>query len=237
MVNPALTVLDGSNAVNSGLSFVFDAGQDVRFESLSWTRFDGDEVLRMDMDIQGHDSGAATVRNCRFLGNGARQIIRARVPRLELVDNLIAGNTLAGPERAAVLGDSHSNFNAFAIITNNTIANNSGAPGLMLRWDESSDRVGEIANNIIWGNGTPDIDLSAFNHANTALILSSNVYASVSNPGPLASNNLVANPLFVNAGAGNYALSPSSPAVNSGVGFQLYGTPSVDLVGNQRIIG
>lgn len=238
MINPSLTVLDGANAANSGLSFVFDAGQDVRFESLSFTRFDADVVLAMDMDILGDDAGAAVVRNCRFVGNGARQVIRAAVPRLEVINNLIAGNTLAGPERAAVLEGFRSPFNSFVIMTNNTIANNSGAPGLALRTGiESSDRISEIANNIIWGNGAPDIDLSTFNHANAALILSSNVYASVSNPGPLASGNLVTNPLFVNAAAGNYALSPSSPAVNSGASFQLYGLPPVDMVGVSRIIG
>lgn len=238
MLNPGNTIIDANNAPGSGLNFSFDAGREIRLESLSFTRFNDEAVLRAYMDIEGADAGSMVVRNCRFLNSTARQIIAVGVPRLELVNNLIANNSLSGPERAAVLDEFRSPFNSHVVISNNTIALNAGGPGVMLRTGaESTDRVSEIANNIIWGNGAPDIDLSALNHANAPLILNANLYASVSNPGPLASGNLVSNPLFVNAGAGNYSLSPSSPAVNSGVGYQLYGTPSADLLGNQRIIG
>ncbi|MCB1633913.1 MAG: right-handed parallel beta-helix repeat-containing protein [Xanthomonadales bacterium] len=238
MIDPSNTIIDAGGATNSGLVLNFQAGREVRIESLSFTRFNDQAVLRSYMNIAGSDAGAMVVRNSRFVGNTGRQVIVAGVPRLELVNNLIADNTLAGPDRAAVLDDYLSPFNSYAVITNNTIANNSGAPGLALSSGlDASDRITEIANNIIWGNGAPDIDLSTLDHAKVALILSANVYGSVSNPGPLATLNLITNPLFVNAGAGNYALSAVSPAVNSGASFQLYGLPSSDLLGHIRIIG
>ena len=51
------------------------------------------------------------------------------------------------------------------------------------------------------------------------------------------SNNVVADPKWMNPGAADYRLQAASPAVNSGNALDPFGNPATDIAGNKRWVG
>ncbi len=85
-----------------------------------------------------------------------------------------------------------------------------------------------IHNSILWGNTAP---LNP--QINNAV---GNVSYSLVQGGWSGIGNLNSNPQFVDAAAGNFRLSSSSPAINAG-DSSVPALPAIDLDGNPRIIG
>lgn len=110
-------------------------------------------------------------------------------------------------------------------ISNNLIYNNGSAPvhgpstGLKLFYGASGVKVW---NNTIYGNRGHGIDVGTADVANTVIqnnIVYANESSAINNvgTGTIQNNNLTSNPSFVNAGAFNFDLQTSSPAIDAGM--------------------
>jgi parallel beta-helix repeat protein len=127
-----------------------------------------------------------------------------------------------------------------AMVRHSTFANN-GGPGLCVGHPEhyTDDWRLDLANSVFWDNGAIDIRLNnpAVNQINA--VLRNNTYTALESDrglltAPVGTSS--ANPLFVNAFAGNWRLSGGSPAINTG---RIYANLLVqrDFDGNPRWFG
>lgn len=62
-------------------------------------------------------------------------------------------------------------------------------------------------------------------------------YSCIQNWGSNGTGNISDDPLFVNAGNGNYQISSSSPCINAGNPSHLYDPNEMDINGRPRIVG
>lgn len=141
------------------------------------------------------------------------------------ITNVIIHNNTAD------FGGGMANASSFPVLTNVTIAHNSANTigGGMLN-SESSPK---IRNSIIFGNGN-----NVFNDNSTP------VYANSLVEGETLGNGIILNsdPLFTDAGNGDYSLASNSPCINKGDNayFDAGNTPDLshittDFAGNNRI--
>jgi len=119
--------------------------------------------------------------------------------------------------------------------TGNTIADNQGANGVYVC---SSSSVW-LLDNIAWNNNGQDFRVYE-DCGDTDLgeaRFRANLYqsAELTQIGDSGGNLVGSDPLFVNAGAGNYRIQTTSPAVNTGVVSS--SSTSVDLDGDARVVG
>lgn len=249
-LNPANTVLDGLNQTNSGMSVIaYGDSAQLLVEGLTFTRFQTAvdhypaATLNLNIITSTSDNGITEVRYCRFVQNTGTRVIGLAGPRKRLVNNLIADNTLRANtnpniESAAFWfwwGESGNDPVLYA--ANNTIVNNIGGVGVFAEVEGSaSDRPSEIVNNIIWGNGSPQIQFGQFDYSENLVFLNNNIYSSINNP-PVANGNLASDPLFTAAASGNYTLQTNSPGVNSGGLYLFNAAPTQDLTGGARVVG
>lgn len=124
-------------------------------------------------------------------------------------------------------------------ITGSTFADNN-TPALCISDDTGMpDWLLVLRNNIFWGNGSTDIRLNNPAVNTYRVLIQNNTYAGLSSDKPLSSaptGTSGANPLFVDAAAGNYRLQGASPAINSGrIDANL--VAQRDLDGNPRWFG
>ncbi len=123
-----------------------------------------------------------------------------------ITGNTIAGNALDG----IVVGSSSAGTTTDALIVNNVLTGNRAA--ISTYWGGAVGANDVARNNLSWGNSTGDF-------IGTVITYSANLFA---------------NPLFVNAGAGDYHLQATSPAL--GVADPAYSTMP-DLDGVVRPVG
>ena len=137
---------------------------------------------------------------------------------LVVVNNLIAGNVSTGGRGAGVLSCSGETL----WMTNNTVADNS-CTGCNGGIEVSGSVPPHISNNILWGNGNPDL---VFQHAATWLN-NNDIGSYVGTPDPGSAGNLSVDPDF--RGGGNYRLQFASPVENQGTNNPAGGLPAYDL--------
>lgn len=238
VLNPANTVLDGNNVPDSGLVFTLSGDANAVIQGLSFTRFQGElGALNLGLDIGTSDEAHFAVRHCRFVGNSGQTVVRMSSAQVRFVNNLVAGNTLPANGAAVVMEYTPVADSGIAI-TNNTIAHNGPGRGLLLdSVIEPSARVSEISNNLLWGHGGADLDLSTFDSFANVLFVNGNTIADSVGLIPSGSGNNATNPQFINPAALNFRTAINSPAQNSGIGYQTYGIPEKDLEANDRVIG
>jgi parallel beta-helix repeat protein len=124
-------------------------------------------------------------------------------------DNIAYNNLIWNNGQGIQIGNGGNNTQAY----NNTIVNNSrGSGGGYCVSDVNSATV--IRNNICWGNPTNTIQ-----GGDSAVV----------------SNNLTDDPLFVDAGSGDYRLKEGSPAIKAGVDLSSLFT--TDITGGTRPTG
>jgi hypothetical protein len=186
--------------------------------------------------------GAVTLRDNIITGNTANGtgggIATVNSAPAIIVDNLIAGNKANG---AGALSFS----NPYAALINNTIAGNqstgttaAAVSGLQASFDVNSRTVGNL---IIAAAGQLAVACGVYGQVPiNGTFKNNDVFAA--GGGPYGSNcvtqtgsqgNISADPLFVNAAAGNYRLQSSSPALNAG-DASAPELGSSDLDGNPR---
>lgn len=116
-----------------------------------------------------------------------------------------------------------------ALLANNTIAESTAAIGLCLQGQIDKYALG----NIVWNISGSDVV-----NTGTDLLSVRNVYAEISGGLlPASTGDLLADPLFINAAANNFALASGSPAINSAGSFLPGGLATRDLVGMPRVQG
>jgi trimeric autotransporter adhesin len=243
-VNPTNTVLDGLNQPGSYLEFRMNADSVFLLEGVTLTRFNAQGFNVLDVGAMTYgDEGIYAVKYCRFLNNsGGQGLISMYGAEMKVLNNLIAKNTLTGTfHPGMVLLYYADGFDSFAIVNNNTIADNVGAPGIKvvsvnIDGVVSSDRISEMSDNIVVNNGGADFELGLFSTTSSALI-SGNIYNVVHYGLPLDASNLSTSPQFINSAASNYGLANGSPAINSGLFYQRYGLPAHDLFNGNRVVG
>jgi len=122
--------------------------------------------------------------------NSANAIIIGSGSDNQLYNNVIYNNTCTGAGAAVSIG--YTNGGTNNQVYNNTIYNNNG-PGIQI---DATAPGTIVKNNIIYNNGGPPIQDDASNTDK--------------------SHNLTTNPLFRDAGAGDFQLQPQSDAINTG---------------------
>lgn len=185
---------------------------------------------------RGGQGGAIYVR-----GNGFDFFMDA----CELLDNFAltgggvyidgtAGNTKARLRNCLFAGN-HTTGNDAAIntskpteLTNCTVVDNTAEGSYIIGGQPAANTL-FINNCIVWGN-------TAATHiipAPMSAIVRFNTLQIAYTGGAGSTGNSTVDPQFVNAGAGDFRLSPSSPAIDAG-NTALYAGPFSDLAGNPR---
>lgn len=234
-INPANTVIDAQNVGGSATGFQLYGDTVVLIEGLTFTRFRGGVLTLLNLDIDD-DQSTQEIRHCRIINSAGNIAVWFSGAKMILSNTLVAGNTLAGADAVAVYVQYTDGSDSAFAGNNNTIANNSGGSGLHVQTIGTSFRLGEITNNIIWGNGLFDLDLLAFFYTGNSMSVHNNLYGTMLGT-PIPADNVVGNPLFANAAAGDYSLALISPAINNGAATQYYSFPSRDLANGTRIVG
>lgn len=238
-LNPANTVIDGNNQPDSALRFTIHYDSNAYIEGLTFTRFDGGSgpAFSIGTDAGTSDVARFTIRHCRFVRNAGYSAVNLKAPEMRFINNLVADNLVSGAGRAGVLLEYAYDAGSGAIVTNNTIATNSGSGLRLLDFDgQASVRLSEVTNNIFWNNAS-DLDLADFDQFLNPVSIEGNVVEDYAGNLPLPASNLTSNPQFINVAASNYGLAVTSPAINSGFLFQALGYPSKDLAGGDRVVG
>lgn len=142
--------------------------------------------------------------------NGGAGAIRVGDGAFTLVNSLLWGNT----GRMAI----HAN-DAGMTLTNVTVADHGMVGGVLLNNSQAA-----IWNTILWEEMAPDIELLP----GSVVTIS---YSNVEDGVMTGTDNISANPLFVDAANGDYHLQVGSPAINAGTAVD---APAADLEGVLR---
>jgi hypothetical protein len=239
VINPANTIIDSNNAGGSALAFGVYSDANFFVEGITWTRMagNGGPAFRIGIDSDTSDVARFTIKHCRFTQSSGTSIVELSGPEMRFINNLVADNLPGAAGGAAVQLRYAFNADSGAIVTNNTFSTNAvGGLAIQSYPGTPSVRFSEITNNIFW-NHAVDLRLAGFDALINTLFVEGNVYGSSNGFFTEGASNLHSNPQFVNAGTGNYRLSLTSPAVNSGFLFQSLGFVSKDLDGDERITG
>lgn len=140
-------------------------------------------------------------------------------------NNLIIDNTASGAG-----GAMHVFFLSTPTITNNTIVGNSAQTGGAIKFDLFGD--GNVFNSIIWGNLS---NVGPVLSVSTSLPTVSFTDLQEAWSGETTGGNVELDPQFLNAGAGDYRLSSTSPLIGLGNNAAPF-VPDIDLDGNDRLI-
>lgn len=241
VLNPENTIIDAGDRTDSEMAVVGDGNADLLIEGISFRGFrsaPNDSAISLSLDIGTSDTARFTIRHCRFIQNQAHIAVHMRGAQLYFINNLVANNALdPGLGATAVQMVDAYDADTGVIVNNNTIANNTGGGGLSVNFFQpKSDRLTEIASNIIWGNGGIDLDLNDL-FIRAPISVSHNLYGDYFGLQALSADNISGNPLFIQPLSNNFNVSVASPAINSGATFQSGGFPTKDLSGDARLIG
>lgn len=229
-INPSNTVIDGLSQNNGGIKFY---GEDANFalEGVTITNISDAENAIFFYAL----GGRTVVDHCRILRNGANNAIYVAAKEIRFINNMVVNNNLLGSFASAASVNLPKD--SILVATNNTVASNIGGNGLRALASNGSDRLSDISDNILWGNGAPDLDLSQFDVQAYPLNVSFNIIGTQLGSFQSGSTNISSDPRFANAAGGDYSLAANSPAINKGAFVQIWGFPPTDLSTNARIIG
>jgi hypothetical protein len=152
----------------------------------------------------------------------------------DVVDSL-AGAYCAGT--AGILVGSGVNNGSSTIRNTTAVGLGSGSNGIEVLTDEGEAAATvEVSNTIAAGAYA---DLFSYGESSTIAIEHSNFEGTLTAEGGTIidpGNNQKAQPLFVNAAAGDFTEAAGSPTIDAGTVLSEYITPTLDLAGNPRIV-
>ncbi len=205
--------------------------------------------MNSDPGMINQNGGSTTVANCVFFRNGRSGMINAAaspfVIGCQFIDNttpgsevgagmrnldssptvvncLFAGNTSANT--GGGMDNRGLNASSSPAIINCTFVGNSGFGGAMFNDDFATPTV---VNSILWGNSVTQI----FDNLAVTTLLYSDIEGGWFG---LGSNNVDADPLFVDPANGDYRLQSGSPAIDAGNSWGTVDITDTDLDGNPR---
>ena len=171
------------------------------------------------------DHGSPTLSNVSFSGNAASMSgggVWARNTYSTLTNVSFSGNSATNGGGMYAEHDSST-------LTNVSFSGNSATNGGGMYVYNGADRVlAKVRNSILWENSGGEI---------TAVNSTVEVQYSLVQGGFPGTNNLAADPLFVDAAAGDLRLSAGSPAINAGSNALLRTDVETDLDGLTRVVG
>ncbi len=167
------------------------------------------------------NSGSATHVDCIFADNSAGTeggaVIHEDRCAGTYINCLFAGNSAPFAAALRHQGAAHTS------LVNCTFTANIAGPSSGALWADLGDRP--LADNcIFWGNAPGEI-------VGPATVRHSLVAGGFNGPG-----NISADPLFVNAAAGDYRLAPGSPCIDAGDNTEVPGEVTTDLAGDPRFV-
>ncbi|MDD5004965.1 MAG: right-handed parallel beta-helix repeat-containing protein [Candidatus Omnitrophica bacterium] len=184
-----------------------------------------DNGIKADSGAGSHDTCYLTIANNSISANGMSGIQCFWASSARIFNNIIFGNSLDGI-------DCHNWSRPANKIMNNVILGN-GRHGVSCYYRSEPT----VINNIITGNseyGVYDYDSdSTYDPEITYNDIWNNAEGSYGGYAGPGNNDISLDPLFVNAGAGNYRLSQNSPAINAGDPDPIYN----DLDGSRNDMG
>lgn len=138
-------------------------------------------------------------------------------------------NNTASSGAASVFGNTESNASSTRYLEMQyCLFYNEAAPIFTNDFGDAGSSSTNVTYNIIWSSGTPYT--SAYSGGNTPLVVTN---SDINGSFPLGSN-MDADPLFINAAAGDFHVSPCSPVIDQGGS---YAPMSLDIAGSQRFQG
>ncbi len=156
-----------------------------------------------------------TLSRCQFLGNtsSAGAVLTAQSGALTIDNSLFAGNSTNQSGAAVYSSGAH------LTVRNSTFADNAAQVNAGAIFVDSNGSDATIVNSIFWGNRLFDAGSSPIQNqqvacSSGAVPISFSIIEGLSSPS--SSGNQGYAPLFVDAGAGNYRLLGSSPAIDAG---------------------
>jgi len=174
--------------------------------------------------------GDPVLTNVSFTGNsavndGGAMLGQGGAPTLTNV-------TFSANSAAGIGGGMLNLYSSNPVLTNITFSNNHAAlgGGMANRYSSSP----QIRNTILWGNMASGSGAQVFNDTGGASDLRDSIAQGGCPAGSTCARLRNANPLFVNAVAGNLRLRPGSPAIDAG--NNLYVTAATDLAGGPRLV-
>jgi hypothetical protein len=187
-----------------------------------------------------NDHSAPTLTNIAFYNNTAGYngggVVNS-YSNSALTNVIFSGNKAIGTLDYTGLGGGMFNYQSSPTLVNVTFGNNA-APrggGGLYNWEHSNPT---LTNVIIWHNST---DIGNGSSSNPTISYSDIQGCGGSsswntNCGTDSSGNIDADPLFVNATAGNLHLGPGSPCIDKGDNNAIPAGITTDLDGNPRIV-
>lgn len=189
--------------------------------------------------------------------SGVKNIVRANVSynNASYLPWKIAGLNVPSDGNGIILDTALSGYVGRTLVANNLVYNNGGSgihayifnnvdivnntsyqnTRVMTDWSEifqSNSSGGRILNNIIYSRSGAKQD---FNWSASGLVSNYNLVYNARSISSGGSQDVVADPRFVNASQANFALQETSPAIDAGT--QTAQTPVQDINGNSRPFG
>jgi hypothetical protein len=163
--------------------------------------------------------------SCQFIGNeaGVGGAILLTGGSQLFINCLFEGNAGSSPGGGAIFGNS----GCTPTIINSTFTGNSGPGGA---WYSNRGSVATIAGSILWGNTPDQIFVDPFGGADPVV-----TYSDIEG-GWAGAGNIDADPMFVDAGAGDLRLGEGSPCADAGDNTALPAGVVTDLDGLDRFV-
>jgi hypothetical protein len=257
-VNPALTIIDGDidgDGIGEGSVIRIEASgaETVTLNVNGFTIQNGNSADGGGIFASAVQSGTVNlnvvgsiIRNNESTNSAGGVGVYAENPgshaQATLTNNMIFNNQTAG-NGGGVYGFSNLSANTSLVLINDTISSNAAdlaGGGLRAYAANAATTTTTVKNNIIWGNSAASGDDIA---VRSSLSGSATVNASYSDIGDVLpdadapgtynnlSNNINADPLFVNSIGGDFHLGAGSTAINAGTSE---GAPMLDFEGHAR---
>ncbi|MFG0285772.1 MAG: right-handed parallel beta-helix repeat-containing protein [Phycisphaerales bacterium JB039] len=163
--------------------------------------------------------------DCQFIDNeaGVGGAILLTGGSQLFVNCLFQGNAGSSPGGGAIFGNS----GCTPTIVNSTFTGNSGTGGA---WYSNRGSVATITGSIMWGNTPDQIFVEPFGGADPVV-----TYSDIEG-GWTGTGNIDADPMFVDAGAGDLRLAEGSPCADAGDNTALPAGVLTDLDGLDRFV-